>query len=139
RLAALDDVEDDVRKSDDRTKLDRPVQWNDVCVEPAALEIAARKIAVLGRDFEPVSRLLDVKAGIAGERQLAGGEPEVDKLIDVRARLEQRVLAYDADVGDAPLDIDGHVAGLDEYKFVCAARVRQDELAGGFQDVGAVY
>ena len=49
-----------------------------------------------------------------GDHQPAEAEAEVERLVDVRLLLEQDVLADDAEVGGAVLDVGRHVGGLEE-------------------------
>src|SRR5699024_8172439 len=59
----------------------------------------------------------------------ARAEAEVEQFVHVGARLQKDVLADDADVRRAVLDVDGHVAGLYEQIAHALLRVLEHELA----------
>jgi hypothetical protein len=76
--------------------------------------VARRYARVLGGDAhatEPPQRLADRIAALArGHDHAAAAKAEVEQLVDLAlVLLEQHILADDADVGGAMLDIGGHV------------------------------
>ena len=65
-----------------------------------------------------------------GHAHAALAHAGVKQLVDVGTRLGQNILAHDADVGGAVLDINGHVAGLDEEVAHPGFGVFHHQLAG---------
>ena len=83
---------------------------------PVAFEVALGDPRVLGRDPHhpqaPLGLAQPRVAPAAGEHHAAAAEAEVEQLVDdAVGLLEQDVLAGDADVGGAGLDVGRHVGG----------------------------
>ena len=64
-----------------------------------------------------------------GHHEVAAAKAEVQELVDVLARLEEHVLADDADVGGTVLDVRRHVSRLRDDEADLLLLVRDDEFA----------
>ena len=82
----------------------------------------------LGRHAQGAAPVI-LKALWCGDRHAALAEPEVEQLVYLRLIFEQDILAGNADIRGAALDVDRHVAGLDpEIAHTCLG-ILKDQLA----------
>ncbi len=108
--AGGDEVDDAVGEADQRRQLDRALDLDHLDLAAGRLEVALGDARVLGRDpHHPEAPLGLAQALVApapGEHHAAAAEAEVEQLVDdAVGLLEQDVLAGDADVGGAGLDV----------------------------------
>ena len=119
--AGGDEVDDAVAEADQRRQLDRALDLDHLDLAAGLLEVALGDARVLGRDPhhpQPPLRLAEALVAAApGEHHPAAAEAEVEQLVDGPVGLlEQHVLAGDADVGGAGLDVGGNVGGTHRHQ-----------------------
>ena len=110
------EVDDRVDHAGQRRELDGALDLDELDLAAGALEVLAGDPRVLGRDAhhpEPPQRLgRGILARDGREDHRARPEAEVDQLVDAAlALLGQHVLAGDAQIGGAGLDVGRHVRG----------------------------
>src|SRR4051794_38915142 len=116
RRAGGGEVDDPLDQPGQRGQLDRALDLDDLRLAPGALEVAGGGARVLRRDAhhsEPAQRLGGGVVAVDGrEHHHAAPVAEVGKLVDLALHLlGEHVLAGDAEVGGARLDVGGHVGG----------------------------
>ena len=114
--AGGDQVDDAVGEADQRRQLDRALDLDHFDLAAGPLEVALGDARVLGRDPHhpqaPLGLPQPLVALAPGEHHATAAEAEVEQLVDdAVGLLEQHVLAGDADVGGAGLDVGRHVGG----------------------------
>ena len=114
RRAGRGEVDDPVHEPGQRRELDRALDLDDLRLAAGALEVGGRDPRVLRRHAhhaEPPQRLGRAVLAVDGrEHHPARPEAEVEQLVDVALGvLGEHVLAGDAEVGGARLDVGRHV------------------------------
>jgi hypothetical protein len=133
RVAALDQVDDQVGQADQRGQFHGAVELDDLDLLALGGEVALGAFDVLGGDAQapatPRHRRIGRRPG-AGHHQPAAGDAQVERFVQpLAAMLQQHVLAGDAEVGGAVLHIGRHVAGADDDQLHARVVGVQDQLA----------
>jgi hypothetical protein len=138
--AGGDEVDDDVGQADQRGQLHRAVELDEVDVHALGREVVARGVDVFGGDAD--ARALLHRAGVVvafahRDHHAAACDPQVERLVEaVAAVFVEHVLAGDAEVGGAVLDVGRDVAGAHDDEPHVGAVGADDELARGFGVLG---
>jgi hypothetical protein len=125
--AGFDEVDDEVRETDERGELDRALDKDDLGLHAARGEVIGGDARVLGRHARHARHLRTISG--RGDHHAAAPDTEVERLVQVVAALEQDVAPGDAEVGGAELDIGGDVVRLQEQKAHLAVGRLPDEAA----------
>src|SRR5690606_14356746 len=109
-------VDDGVGQAHQRGQLHRAVELDDVHVHALGGEVLARGAHVFGGDAQARTLVhggLVIEAFGGGHAEAAAGDVQVGGLVQaarvLRHVLVQHILAGDAEVGRAVLDVGGHV------------------------------
>src|SRR5690606_14978623 len=109
-------------------------------------EVLARGAHVLGGDAQARTLVhggLVIEAFGGGHAEAAAGDVQVGGLVQaarvLRHVLVQHILAGDAEVGRAVLDVGGHVGGAHDDDAQVVGIRGQDQLARGFRVLGYVH
>ena len=133
--ARLHDVHDDVRQAQNGGQLDGAVELDDVDVPPDGCIVALGDVDEFGGHPHRAAGVVLI-VGRCGDAHPAPAEAGVQQLVDIGGGFGQDVLAHDAHIRCAVLDVDGHIAGLDEKIADACRRVLHHQLPGGVVVLG---
>ena len=138
--AGGNEVDDNVGQPDQGGEFHRAVELDEVDVHALGREVVARRIDVFGGDADACALLHVAGVVVAfahGDHHAAARDPQVERLIEaVAAVFVEHVLAGDAEVGGAVLDVGGDVAGAHDDEPHVGAVGADDELARGLGVLG---
>ena len=109
---------------------------DDIDLTTDGLVVAAGDARKFGGNAQGAARVI-AKILHCGDCHAAFSNVEVEQLIDVRLVLKENILAGNADVGGAALDVDGDVRGLDPEVTDTGFGVFKNQLSVGPLDGGA--
>src|SRR6476661_4328292 len=139
RLAGADQVDDQIGQPHQRRELHRSVQLDQIDMNSLGAEMRSRGADVLGGDLEAGAALHGagvIEIAARCDNQAAAADRQVERLIKTfSAVLEQHVLAGDAKVRGAVLNVRWNIGRAHDDKTEVGAIARQDQLARGFRVV----